>query len=276
MPLTTYSRNAALNHVFGGAGVAYTPAATLYLALCTADPTAAATGASMNEVTNGDGYARTAITFGAAASRAVTQSATVTFPALTANKGTATHYAVVDSATYGAGNVLGYGAFAVAKALNPGSGSVQPFVSSGEVVITFTGEASDYLANTILDFMFRNQAFAQPATYIGAATATITGATTGSTVSENGAGGYARVAVNDIGGASPAWSAVSGGALSNANDVSLPTATADWTDITGSFVATASSGGQILFYDNLGAPESVLNGDIYRWTSGNYDVNLNA
>src|SRR3954454_7278803 len=113
--LSNYGENALLKHITKEA--AYSPAATLYLALATADPGEAATGASMNEIANSNSYARTAIAFGAAASRRVTQSGAVTFPTASGSWGTVTHWAVLDSATHGAGNVLATGAFAVAKAV---------------------------------------------------------------------------------------------------------------------------------------------------------------
>lgn len=65
--LSNYLENELLDHVLNNA--AYSPAATLYLALCTADPTDAGTGASMNEVANSGNYSRKAITVGAAAQR---------------------------------------------------------------------------------------------------------------------------------------------------------------------------------------------------------------
>src|SRR3990167_7674776 len=101
--LTDFSELELLDHVLN---VAYTPPATVYLALATADPTDAATGAAMNEVPNSGSYARVAISFGAAASRRVTQDALVTFAQATGAWGTVTHWVVVDSGTYGAGNAL--------------------------------------------------------------------------------------------------------------------------------------------------------------------------
>ena len=80
--LTTYGDNTWLNHIFG---TAYTPVATVYIGLSTASPGKAATGASCSEVANSGSYARKAITFGAAASRAVAQSGTVTFNQATAS-----------------------------------------------------------------------------------------------------------------------------------------------------------------------------------------------
>src|SRR5690349_20919513 len=166
--LSNFGELTLVKHIFREA--AYTPVATLYLALATADPGEAATGASMNEVANSGSYARTAIAFGAAASRRITQNAGVTFPTSTGSWGTVTHWAVVDSATHGAGNVLAYGALGTSKAIVT---SNTPTVASGEVYVELTASTglSNYAANGFLDRMFRNQAFTIAATYAGLATA---------------------------------------------------------------------------------------------------------
>lgn len=101
--LSNFAENALLNHI---CNTAFTPAATLFVALCTADPTDAGTGASMGEVTNSNAYARASVVFGAAATRRVVQSGAVSFPQATGPWGNVTHWAIVDSATYGAGNML--------------------------------------------------------------------------------------------------------------------------------------------------------------------------
>ena len=84
-----------------------------YLALHTADPSEAGTGA---EVADANNYSRQAINFNAASSGSATNNADVTF---TANSnggfGTVTHFGIWDNATRGAGNMLYYGAL-------PGSG----------------------------------------------------------------------------------------------------------------------------------------------------------
>lgn len=266
--LSNYARNALLGHVFGAAGSAYTPAATVYLALCTADPTAAGTGASMNEVANSGNYARTAITFGAAASSQIAQSAQVNFPQLSGALGTATHYAVVDSATHGAGNMLAFGPLVEAKALNANN---RPFVAAGQVVISLSGEYSQYLAHKLLDLMFRNQAYAQPSTYIFQSTATLT--STGSPTEPSG-NGYARVLVNKPAGGTPAWGAVSGGAVSNADDVTFPTATGTWGTIVAGGIADATSGGNVLFFDNDLVDEAISTDDTRVFAAGNITATI--
>lgn len=139
--LSNYAEVELLDHL---ANAAYSPVATLLVALCTADPTDAGTGASMNEVANSNAYARATITFAAAANRAIAQSGAVTFPQATGAWGTVTHWAIVDSATYGAGNMLAYGSFTSSFA--PVNGNT-PTIPSGEIEIDFI--STRYTATTI-------------------------------------------------------------------------------------------------------------------------------
>ena len=106
-----------LDHIVGK--TSYTMP-TAYIALCTADPTDSGTGASMNELPDASGYARVTTAGGdwdAAASPggATANASKFTF---TANGGAwaeVTHFAIVDSAVHGAGNMLIHGALDVTK-----------------------------------------------------------------------------------------------------------------------------------------------------------------
>ena len=268
--LSNFSENELLDHVFNAA---YTAPTTIYLALCTADPTDAGTGASMNEVANSGSYARKAITFGAASSRRVTQNADVTFDQSTGAWGTVTHWAIVDSATYGAGNMLAHGAFGTSKSVVT---SNTPSVASGEVYVEISaGVASNYLANNWLDLMFRNQTFTKPATYVGLTTATVADTNTGSTITEPSGNGYARVQVNINGGSAPVWTVASGGALSNSDDVDLGPASGSWGTITSMVIVDASSAGNLLMYDNTNVvDQAVGDGDSVSFPAGDLDVSL--
>lgn len=82
---------------------AYTPPATVYLALYTVAPGEATAGTEAS----GGSYARQAITFGAAAGGQVQNSAPITFPTATAGWGTIAGAAIVDTSE-GACNVLYY------------------------------------------------------------------------------------------------------------------------------------------------------------------------
>lgn len=265
--LTDFAENAMLKHLSTEA--AYTPAATVYLALATADPTDAATGASMNEVANSGSYARTAITFGAAASRRVTQSGTVTFTAATGSWGTVTHWAVVTSATYGAGNVLAAGSFAVSKSVVSGN---TPSVASAEVYVEITASTglSNYFANGFLDRMFRNQALTVSANHLALVTATPTDASTGSTITEPSGNNYSRKQINTTGGASPAWSAVTGTApttLANNQAVTFATPSGSWGALTYWVLCDASTVGNALAYAALAVSQTPTTNDVVQMTA---------
>lgn len=258
--ITNFLENELLDHVFNAT---YTPPATVYLALCTADPTDAATGASMNEVADANGYARQAITFGAASSRRVTQSAQVTFPQASGSWGTASHWAIVDSATHGAGNALAYGAFGTPKAIVNNN---TPNVGSGEVYVEFSaGEISTFLANELLDHAFRNSAYTKPDTYAALVTTTSSDTALGTEVS---GGSYARVQVNPNGGSAPTWAVAAGGEVENDDAVSFGTATASWGTVVGVAIMDASSSGNLLFYDNGMDDQAVAEDDTTEFDAG--------
>ncbi len=276
--LSNYGENAWMGHLFGSA---HTPAAAIYLALCTADPTDAGTGAAMNECANANGYSRKAITFAAAASRKVVQSGAVTFDQASGSWGTVTHWALVDSGTHGAGNMLAHGAFSAS--FTPVSGNT-PSVADGQVQVEVSASSGEgftsYLVHKLLDLMFRNTAYAQPATY--AALLDQTGADTDTTLTtagkEVGGTGYARVLVNKSGGASPAWEAVSGGVTQNQHDITFPTVGAGgWSQLVG--MALVDSGtldaGNVLAYDNdQVVDQTPAAGDTVKFVAGALDASL--
>lgn len=269
--LSNYAELKLLDHVLN---TAYTPASTIYLALATADPTDAGTGASANEVANSGSYARTAITFGSAASRRSTQNATVTFPQATGSWGTVTHWFIVDSATYGAGNMLAYGSFAASKSIVSGN---TPSVASSETYIEFSaGEISNYLALKLLDLMFKNTAYSKPSTYIALVTATVADTDTGSTITEPSGGSYARKQVNINGGSSPTWNLASSGAVTNAAQIDMATATGSWGTVVGIAItdSATTSAGNLLFYDNGMTDQAVGSGDTASFASGALTIQM--
>lgn len=268
--LSRYAENAMLGHVFEAT---YTKPATVYLALCTADPTNTGTGASMNEVASANGYTRKAITFAAAATRAIAQTGAVTFDAVTgAGYGPVTHWAVTDNGTHGAGNMLAFGALAVDKTLVAGN---TPSVATGQVTITFSaGEISDYLAVKLLDMMFRNTAYTKPATYVALATAAVEDTHDGDTMTEAAGTSYARVLVNIVGGASPAWLTPALGVVDNANAITFPTAGGSWGTVTSVAIMDGATlnAGNLLFYDNTLTDQAVTTGDTVSFAAGALDI----
>ncbi len=271
---TDFLEGEFLDHVFNK--LSYTPPVTAYLALATADPTDAATGASMNECPNAFAYARTAITLGAAAARRVTQSGAVTFPQASGGGwGTVTHWAIVSTATWGAGDVLAHGAFVASKVVNDGN---TPSIADSEVYVEFSAnEVSDYLANIWLDRAFRNQAFATPDTYIAAIiTNPVTDGMTGSTITEPSGNGYARELIDENGGTPPVWDLAAGTTptiVDNAGDVDLgPASGGNWGLIIAAAICDALTVGNLLMYDNAMTDQDVDDGDTMRFPTGDLDM----
>ncbi len=262
--ISDFAENKLLDHILNG--VTYTPPATVYLGLSTADPLD--TGAGLAEPSGG-GYARKAIAFDAAAGRAIEQSALVQFDTVTAPWGLVSHWALFDALS--AGNMLAHGSLVLAKNVVTGN---NPSVAAGEVAIGFNaGGFSDYLANALLDFMFRNQAFASPAIYLALCTAEVSDADTGYTITEPG-NGYARALVNPNGGASPSWGLAAAGLVDNLAVVNFNTPTGTWGILTAMAIADAAAAGNLLFYDTGIDEASPASGDVVRIPAGGCAISL--
>jgi hypothetical protein len=267
--ITDFLENELLDHVFNAS---YTPPSNLYLCLCTSDPTDAATGASMNEVSNANNYARAAIDFGTAASRSVTQNGAVTFNQASGSWGTVSHWAICDSNTYGSGNVLATGAFTTSKSIVSGN---TPSVADAEIVISYSaGEISDYLALELLDHAFNNLSYTAPDTYVGLCTATIDDSDDGDTVTEVSGGSYAREQVNVNGGSSPTWDLAASGLVDNTHEVAFTEATASWGTVTSVGIFDAATSGNLLFYDNTMTDQAVASGDTASFPAGDLDISM--
>ena len=251
--LSDYAENELLDHLFNAA---YTPVATLYLGLCTADPTDAATGAACNEAADANGYARKAITFGAAAARKISQSGNITFDVATGAWGDLTHWVIVDSATHGAGNVLAHGSIVptASPILND-----EGVVASGQVEIEIAASVgagfSTYAVNKLLDLMFRNQAFTSPAgdTFIMLLSVVADDADAATTdLTEVTGTSYVRTEVNPSSGVAPKWVDAAAGVVENAEIISLPSpGAADWDELVAIALVDAVSGlANVLAFDN--------------------------
>ena len=120
-----------LNLIFGAA--AYTPPATLYAGLSTADPLDSGSGLAEPV---GNGYARVAVAnnatnWPAAAAGAKSNGTVVSFAAATGAWGTITHFVIFDAAT--AGNRIISGALVTAQAIVSGN---TPSFAIGDIDIT--------------------------------------------------------------------------------------------------------------------------------------------
>lgn len=131
--MSNFLENALVDHIFRD--TAFTKPSTIAIALCTAAPTDASTGATITEVSNSGSYARQNLAAstsnwantqasgtGASSgtSGTTSNSSAITFPTATGDWGAITHVAILDSTTYGAGNVLFWGALSATKTVTSG------------------------------------------------------------------------------------------------------------------------------------------------------------
>jgi hypothetical protein len=108
-----YYESKVLDHMLRG--TAFTPPATVYVALFTTAPTDAGGGTEVS----GGGYARQSVTFGAPSGTNPTQianSADVNFPVATAAWGTVVAFGLFDAST--AGNLLAWDNLTASKQID--------------------------------------------------------------------------------------------------------------------------------------------------------------
>lgn len=122
-----YLENKLLDHVLRN--TLYTQAATVYSALYTTAPSDSTAGTEVTNATSG--YTRAATTFVTAASGQITNASSFTFPTF-AVAVTVIGWAVLDTSTVAAGNILYYTTITtVAYATGD-----QPTVATGGITIT--------------------------------------------------------------------------------------------------------------------------------------------
>jgi len=260
--LSNYSENKALDHVLKN--TAFTRPASLFLGVCTANPADTGTGGTITEP-SGDGYTRMSCNdWNAAASRATSISTVITFPTATGIWGNMAYFAILDTSVLSTGNLIGYGAISPAKTIV--TNDVLVF-DHGDVDVSFNaGGASDYLANAMLDHIFKGDAFSQPTNeYIALTIATILDADTGTTISEPGEN-YARILHNT-------WHIAAAGASSNSGTVIFDKATGGtWGTITDIAICTALVTGQVLLHGAATISKEILISDIAKFTDGEIDL----
>lgn len=276
--LTDYAENRALNHFFNSSQAV---GGTVHMLLCTADPTDAATGASCNEVANTNNYARRTITFGAPSARRVTQSAQVDFNQASGAWGTVTHWAISDSATYGAGNILAHGAFTAP--FSPVNGNT-PRIPISTVYIELPAIAgygfTTYAVHAILNHFFRATSFTSTAgnTFVALLNAVCSdAATTMLGQTECSGTNYARREINENGGSNPTWGTVAGGAITNLHDATFATPGGAWTQTVAMCIcdAVSGTGANIICYDNTNiVDQTAASGDTVQFTAGDLDISL--
>tara|TARA_R110000851_G_scaffold12997_3_gene44681 strand:- start:3109 stop:3510 length:402 start_codon:yes stop_codon:yes gene_type:complete len=129
---------------------------------------------------------------------------------------------------------------------------------------------SNYLENEVLDHVTGKGAYTSPTNYVGLSSTTPNENGTG--VTEPGAGAYARVTTS-----ASDWNAASAGSIANANDLTFPTASADWvsgSNLTYVVVYDALTSGNMIYYGQLNTAKAVLNGDTAKIPAGSLTITL--
>jgi hypothetical protein len=135
---------------------------------------------------------------------------------------------------------------------------------------------TDYLEKRVLDLIFRN-ANASATVPLGLDSASVwvgfftdsagTSHETG-TGTEVASGGYARVAVARSG--SPGWTAAAGslGTTGNSGSIAFTTATGSWGTVNQFGIFDALTGGNLLYWGDLGSPRTIGAGDTATFAAG--------
>lgn len=177
--------------------------------------------------------------------------------------GTASHAALFDAST--AGNAIAYLPLPSPLAISSGN-PVSITAGALSATLGLAGGCTDYLANKLIDFILRGQAFAFPASmYAARFTAAPSNAGGGTEVS---GGGYARPA---IAGSLAAWSGTqgagttaastgTGGTISNNVPIAFPAPTADQGASTHGGLFDAATTGNLLMWAPLASPQTVSAG----------------
>ena len=124
---------------------------------------------------------------------------------------------------------------------------------------------SNFLEGSLGDLLFRNTAYAVPATYVALYTADPTDADAGTEVS---GGSYARILVNNDGVTSPFWKVGVDGLYDNDGLITFPTATAAWGTITHVALRDALTLGNLLTHGILDVAKIVGIGDTFQFADG--------
>jgi hypothetical protein len=259
--ISDYLENELLDHVFENG--AFSQPTNIYVALCTADPTDAGTGASITEPSGGS-YARVNHnSWDTAASRLTENTGAVTFPQATSTWGSITHYAIVDAAS--SGNMLAHGALAATKQVVSGN---TPSFADGTIEISFTaGAVTTYLADALLDHAFKNSSYTQPGIWVGLSTTVPTDASASNwNFTEPSGNNYSRV---DYG----AWGSAASGATTNTSVIQFATPSGTWGTPTYTGCWDAATSGNLLCYGDI-TDQAIGASDDVEFAASQFDVTL--
>jgi len=256
--LSDYTELEVLDHVLKTAD--WAQPTNLYVGLSTADPLDDASGIAEP---SGNGYARVNHNaWDAAASRATENTGTISFPEATGSWGTVTHFFIADAAS--GGNMIAHGALSASKTI--GAGDNASF-QDGAIDVSFnSGGISTFLANAVLDHIFKNTSYDTTADiYVSLSLANPGDDASG--MNEPSGGNYSRVLHNS-------YDVAAAGATQNDGAITFPQASSAWGTVTHFAMWDASSSGNMLFYGALDASRAIGQNDTPSFADGALDITM--
>lgn len=260
--ISNYLELELLDHVFSVG--AYSQPSSLYVALSTATISDNANG--LTEPATTTNYDRKGVeNWDASSGRQIANTGVVSFDQASSSWGTITHYAICDAFVPGGGNMLAHGALSPSKAVNAGN---TPSIAAREMKIdASSGGQTDYLAEALLDHVFKNTQYTAPTTVFISLSNSDPGVT-GSGISEPATGeNYNRVA-------HASWETASGGFTQNSGDVEFNPASASWGSVTYMSICDSLAQGNVLFYDVASPAQTPTAGDTVKYNAGNIEITM--
>jgi hypothetical protein len=262
--ISTYLSNKLLDHVLKTAS--YTVPTGIYIALSRANPQA--NGSGILEPV-GNGYARILCnTWDVAVSRKTRNTNAITFAIATGTWGVISHVAIYDAIT--GGNLLAFGELSDYKTVI--NGNTFSFNASAIEIEFEAGGISTYLANELLDHVFKVGAYTVPTNiYAALTTIAVTDVMTGTTITETTSADYARLLHN-------VWHSSASGATDNDGEIHFDNggvgATESWGTLIGYALLDAITVGNLLFYGVLDIARTIVIGDSPLFVDSSLNITL--
>ena len=242
---SAYSQNLGLTYLYTTTALsgALAKPSAIYLHLHTGAP--GTTGA--NEVSDANYVPQNIVgQFGAAASRAIANNATINFAAPAGSPGTVTYWSLWSTGTVNTGNFIASGAFTTGKVydhalvLNAGDLSINVTASTG---------MSTFDANLVLNFLFGTSGTRPTAWYLALMTA-----------EDGDAGGGTECASDNYARESCTFTVTGNSAATAAT--SFPTPSGNWGNMAYASVYDASTSGNLHAYGTASGGGSPASGDV--------------
>ena len=260
--VSTYLADAIINHTLRNSSLA-TPGSSIYLALYT-DATAQDDDDSGTEVSGG-AYTRMNISgsgWSTPSSGSVTNTFQVTYPRASGTWGNIRYVGIMDAIT--GGNLLFWGQFNSDKTITEFDTF---YIEAEDLTLTLGGGMSTYLQNKVLNHVLKNTSYSTPGSSIYVALYRTSQDEDDGGLETSLGVGYSRQNVTS-------WAVPSSGSTSNAEVISMGTASGSWNDILSMGIRDAESSGNLLYFSDLTGSKVVNVGDSFVFSASALTVTV--